>query len=296
VTAAFLAFSSAALATAGLLSLLESRTQRQPSRKRGRTHGARPAGRLLRFLAAAGAAIGPLRRARAPRDLRARIVAAGSPAGLGPRELMAAKGAAALAGAGAGMTFAPLMPGRLGVVLAVGAPAGGFLLPDLWLVRRARERAATVRRELPGLLDLLRVGVDAGLSLQAAIAAVGARAHGVLAAELRAVAAQLELGVPLSGALSELARRVPIPEVEALSSALERARRHGAPPGEALAAQARDARLARARRIQEDAAKAGPKIQLVVALLLVPSVLLLVAAALAAAMLGDGGGLALGGA
>ena len=38
--------------------------------------------------------------------------------------------------------------------------------------------------------------------------------------------------------------------------------------------------------MQEDAAKAGPKIQLVVALMLVPSVLLLVAAALAAALLG----------
>ena len=63
--------------------------------------------------------------------------------------------------------------------------------------------------------------------------------------------------------------------------ALERARRHGAPLADTLAAQARDAALALAARVQEDAARAGPKIQLVVALLLVPSVLLLVAAALA---------------
>ena len=47
----------------------------------------------------------------------------------------------------------------------------------------------------------------------------------------------------------------------------------------------------RRTRMQEEAAKASPKIQLVVALMLVPSVLLLVAAALAAPrLIGDGGG------
>ena len=72
-------------------------------------------------------------------------------------------------------------------------------------------------------------------------------------------------------------------------AALERAGRHGAPLGETLASQARGARLAHRREIEERAARAAPKIQLVVALLLVPSVLLLVAAALAAALIGGGG-------
>ena len=81
----------------------------------------------------------------------------------------------------------------------------------------------------------------------------------------------------------------PQPEVQALCAALDRARRHGAPLGRTLTAQARDARVALRRRVQEDAAKAGPKIQLVVALLLVPSVLLIVAAALVSALLESGG-------
>ena len=55
-----------------------------------------------------------------------------------------------------------------------------------------------------------------------------------------------------------------------------------------LAAQARAARFALARRDPRGRRAPGPKIQLVVALLLVPSVLLLVAAALASALL-DGG-------
>jgi tight adherence protein C len=102
------------------------------------------------------------------------------------------------------------------------------------------------------------------------------------------------LGVPLSESLAGLETRLPLPEVRALVAALDRAARHGAPLSDTLAAQARDARLGRRRQIEEEAARAGPKIQLVVALLLVPSVLLLVAAALAAALL-KGGGLAIGG-
>src|SRR3954454_24019751 len=102
------------------------------------------------------------------------------------------------------------------------------------------------------------------------------------------------LGVPIAESLAGLESRLPLPEVRALVAALDRAARHGAPLSDTLAAQARDARLAQRRQIEEEAARAGPNVQLVVPLLLVPSVLLLVAAALAAALL-DGGGLAIGG-
>jgi tight adherence protein C len=201
---------------------------------------------------------------------------------------MALKLGAAVVAALAGIPFGTVLPGRLGIAAIALAPAAGFMAPDLWLARRARERAEAIRRELPAMLDLLRVSVEAGLSLGAALGEVGERTRGPLAREWRAVGGECALGVPLSASLAALVRRAPLPEVEALSSALTRAARHGAPLAATLEAQARDARLARRRRIQEQAAKAAPKIQLVVALLLVPSVLLLVAAALAAALLGNG--------
>ena len=100
----------------------------------------------------------------------------------------------------------------------------------------------------------------------------------------------MRLGVPLGRALDGLAARLPQPEIRAFVAALHRARRHGAPLADTLAAQARAARFALARRIREDAARAAPKIQLLVALLLVPSVLLLVAAALVAALVGGEAG------
>ena len=266
-----LAFAAATLAALGL-------SQLSPIR--------RPAAggpRLLR------AVVSLTRGSRPPRDLELRIAAAGRPGGLGPRELMAAKLAGAVAGGGAGLVLAALAPGRLGLLVTVAAPAAGFLAPDVWLLRRAADRARAVRRELPAMLDLLRVTVDAGASLPAALAEVGSRAGGPLAGEWSAVAREVALGVPLSEALHAMAERLPQPEVAALCAALDRARRHGAPLGRTLTAQARDARVALRRRVQEDAAKAGPKIQLVVALLLVPSVLLMVAAALVSALLDSGG-------
>jgi tight adherence protein C len=244
--------------------------------------------RLLRLLIRAG---GGFRAAATggAQDLDARIAAAGRPGGLGPRELMAAKAAAAGAGALVAALLFAAAPGRLGLVLIVVGPAAGFLFPDLWLLRRARERSRQVRRELPALLDLLRLSIEAGRSLSTALGEVGDRSRGPLAGEWRTVGHEVNLGVPLDRALLGMVRRAPLPEVRALVAALDRARRHGAPLAETLAAQARDARFALARSAREDAARAGPKIQLVVALLLVPSVLLLVAAALVAALVSDGG-------
>jgi tight adherence protein C len=223
--------------------------------------------------------------ARAPASLGAKLAAAGLGGRASARDLMAAKLACAAVGAGAGAMLAASAPGRLGVVAMAGGPAAGFLAPDGWLARRARERAGGALAELPALLDLLRVSVEAGLSPGAALAEVGQRTGGPLAAEWRIVGREIALGVPLAAALAGMTARLPVPEVLALAGALERSGRHGAPLADTLASQARDARLARRRRIEEQAAKAGPKIQLVVALLLVPSVLLLVAAALAAALL-----------
>ncbi|MEA2419775.1 MAG: tight adherence protein [Thermoleophilaceae bacterium] len=259
---------------------------------------------LLRLLVWTGARVAPATAARdletglaaagrprglRLRDLEARLAAAGRPAGLRPRDLLTAKLAgAALAGV-VGVGLFATAPGRLAVALVLAAPVGGFLAPDLWLARRAAERARRIRRQLPALLDLLRVTVESGSSLAQALRDVGARTGGPLAVEWRAVGRQVALGVPLETALDGMTERAPLPEVRALVAALHRARHHGAPLADTLAAQARDARFALARQAREEAAKAGPKIQLVVALLLVPSVLLLVAAALLSALIGGGG-------
>jgi len=242
--------------------------------------------RVRRWDAAARIARAVARRVGAGRPpvggLAAKVDAAGLRLGAG--EVMLAKLAGAPVAALAVVGTAPLAPGRLGLALLVAAPAAGFFAPDLWLRRRTRTRARAIEAEQADVLDLLRVAVGAGLSPWRALAEVGRRHPGVLAGELGTAARRVALGVPADAALARLERRCPAAGTHALVAALRRADRLGAPPARALAALAEDARARQARRAAEHAARAAPKIQLVVALLLVPSVLLLVAAALVPAL------------
>ena len=215
--------------------------------------------------------------------LAARMEAAGRPLGLDVADLTAVKGGCSVVALLAGAPLAAALPGRLPVVAALGLPLAGFVAPDALLARRAARRRREMEAELPDLLDLLRVAIEAGLPAGRALREVGSRHGGVLAREWRTAACEVGLGVPRDEALRRLVRRCPPPAVATLAAALRRAERHGSPLGGTLAAQAAEARAERARRIRERAAKAAPKIQLVVALLLVPSVLLLVAAALVGA-------------
>jgi tight adherence protein C len=237
---------------------------------------------------AAGRLPAPLVRAarrRAPAGLAVRIEAAGVRAGSG--EVMAVKAAAVPAALLGALILAPLAPGRLGIALVIGAPALGYAAPDLWLKARARARARTIETEQADVLDLLRVAVGAGLGPWRAVGEVGRRHPGMLAGELGAAGRQVALGVPAAAALDRLERRCPAAGIPALAGALRRADRLGAPPARALAALAAEARARQARRASEHAARAAPKIQLIVALLLVPSVLLLIAAALVPALGGQ---------
>jgi tight adherence protein C len=220
----------------------------------------------------------------APASLADRLDAAGRPLDLSVADVMAIKGGGALVALVGGAPVAAALPGRLPLVTAVVLPAAGFLGPDALLARHARRRGRAMADELPDLLDLLRVAVQAGLPLGRAFADVGARHAGMLAAEWRRAAAELALGVPRDLVLAALVRRCPAAGMAGLVAAIDRAQRHGAPLADTLDAQARQARAERARRIRDRAARAAPKIQLVIALLLVPSILLLVAAALVASL------------
>jgi len=268
--------SGAALVTGAAVALaLVALAELMP--RRGHRAGRRAA--ALALLARLGRRVGA---PPAPRDLDARLAAAGRPLGLRPSDVMAAKGGGAALGLALALPLGPLLPGRLGLLAPFVLPLAAFLAPDAWLRRRARRRGAAMALELPDLLDLLRVALGAGLSLERALAEVARRDSGLLAREWRTAAVEIELGVPREQALAGIAARCPCEGIVPLVRALQRGARHGTPLAEALAAQAAEARAAHARRLAERAAKAAPQIQLVVALLLVPSVLLLVAAALLA--------------
>lgn len=181
----------------------------------------------------------------------------------------------------------PVVPGRLSVVVALGLPAAGFVTPEALLERAARRRRARILAALPEALDLMAVGTGAGRSPSTVLGEISRDARGPLAAELAIAAAEVECGVPQREAVAALRERNATggglgAGLGALSSAIERSRRFGSPLADQLHDQAMSLRREARRRIEERAARAAPKIQLVVALVLVPSVLLMMLAALLA--------------
>lgn len=268
------------LLAAGLIDLAATIAERRaaaPTRTTTSVGGGRHAAHAIAILARLGSRLGV---PAPPGDLSSRLAAAGLGLSVRTADAMAVKGGA---GAAAALAAAPVLatfPLRLTVVALAAVATAGFLAPDLWLARRARRRAACAALELADVLDLLRVAIAAGLPVGRALSEVGRRRGGLVAAEFRTVAERLALGVPRAAALAALQRSLPLPAIGLLTAAIARADRHGAPLAPALIALARDARADRARALHEQAARAAPRIQLAVALLLVPAVLLIVAAGL----------------
>lgn len=213
--------------------------------------------------------------------LSARIARAGLADRIAVASLLVAKAGGALAGALWALVLAPAAPSRLAWIIAAALPAAGFLGPDAWLERRARRRLRALRAGLPDALDLLAVGTAAGRSPLAGLTELGS-GEGPLARELAMLSAESSCGLAQSEALDSLRRRAPVREVAAMCGVIERSRRYGSPLSDQLREQATALRGIQRRQIEEQAARAAPKIQLAVALLLVPSVLLMIAAGLLA--------------
>ena len=198
------------------------------------------------------------------------------------RSVLLPKVAGAAAGALAFAMIAPVAPGRLAPLLAMGLVAAGFLAPDAFAERAARQHRARLVEALPDALDLLAVGAAAGRAPAALFGEIAGATEGSLARELAITLAEIDTGLSVAAALERLRDRTGAAELGALAAALDRSRRYGSPLADQLHAQAATLRREERRRVEERAARAAPKIQLVVALVLVPSALLTIAAALVA--------------
>ncbi len=215
-------------------------------------------------------------------DLPERLRRSGLEARLPMPALLLAKGAGLCLGAILALGAAPAAPGRIGIAVALGLPAAGFFVPDALLEREARRRRRRLVAALPDALDLLAVSVASGRGPGEGLAQIARAGEGPLAEEMRIAVAELSCGSPLSATLAALRARVPGSELATLVASIERSRRFGSPLADQLRRQATSLRREGRRAVEERAARAAPKIQLVVALVLVPSVMLMIAAGLIA--------------
>ena len=170
----------------------------------------------------------------------------------------------------------------------------GRLAPDRAIGRRARARRAAIVDALPDLLDLMVICVEAGMALDPALALAADRLGGPLGDEVRTTLEDQALGTPRREAYRGLAARTASEDVGRLVASLLQAEELGTPLATALAGQAEALRAARRQRARDRAARAAPRIQLVVALVMVPGAMLLVLGVMVVEMAAQVG-LAIGG-
>jgi tight adherence protein C len=142
---------------------------------------------------------------------------------------------------------------------AIPAAVLGWIAPSMRAARAEKRRLAAIAADLPDTVDLLVLGVGAGLTVHLALVAVGRRASGPLAAELRRVTEEVALGRRLGDALDDVPTRAG-EAVRPLVTALTAADRYGAPLGTSLERLAGEVRRDRRRQAEEAARRVPVKL------------------------------------
>ena len=193
--------------------------------------------------------------------LAKRLTAAGGLWGLTADGLVAAQVVLAAAGAVLGLSMTGLLglAGTQAVFLTVVLAIAGFMFPLSVLNTRLRKRKLEISEALPNALDLLTIGIEAGLTFDAAIQQVTIRYKNALTTEFRIMLGELNLGRTRDQALASVAERADVDDLRPFVQAVIQSTETGGSLGQILRVQAGEARRLRRQRAQERGAKAPIK-------------------------------------
>ncbi|MRX06801.1 type II secretion system F family protein [Pseudoduganella sp. FT25W] len=139
----------------------------------------------------------------------------------------------------------------------------GYYLPNAVLSHMAAVRCREIFENFPDALDLLTVCVEAGLSLERALAKVAGEIHiksMALAQELQLVLMEMRAGFTKERALRNLALRSGVEDVDTLVAMLIQSERFGTSMGDSLRIHSDNLRSKRSVLAEEAAAKIALKL------------------------------------
>jgi tight adherence protein C len=144
----------------------------------------------------------------------------------------------------------------------------------MFVRRRAESRLYRIDYDMPELIDLLVVTVEAGLSLTAALQLASRRMSGPLGEELRIAIQEQSMGLPLLQALQNMLGRCPTPAMRSFVTAMIQGERLGVSVGQILRSLALEMRKRRRAAAEEQAQKAPLKMLFPLVFMIFPAMFL----------------------
>ncbi|MBI2909620.1 MAG: type II secretion system F family protein [Chloroflexi bacterium] len=148
---------------------------------------------------------------------------------------------------------------------------GAYMLPTLWLKSKISGRKKRIEKDLPDTLDLVTICVEAGLTLEAALARVVSRTKGPLADEFRRALQEVSIGKARSKALRDISLRTGVADLQSIIAALVQSEEIGSSIASVLRVQADAMRIKRRQRAQEQAHQAPVKMLFPLVLFILPA-------------------------
>lgn len=149
-----------------------------------------------------------------------------------------------------------------------------------WLILTIKARRSQIENALPDFLDVLSVTVAAGIPFRAALQRVAEQHSGPLAEEMLTTLREMQLGISRRESLENLRDRVNADSVSAFVTSLLQSEELGSPIEDSLRQIAAEVRREHAQQVRRQAAKAQPKVSLVVTTFIVPGAIVLIVGAM----------------
>ena len=203
----------------------------------------------------------PAIRASKRESIGRRLDLAGRPGGLTVQRFVGYKASGAVLFGGPLLLLALAGGSPLLALLGIGF---GWFAPDIWISRAGRLRQERIERELPDFLDILAVTVRAGLGYRLSLARVSESLGGPVGEEMLVALRQMELGASRRAAFEALRDRNASEQLSSFVAAQLQAEELGVPLSEALNDIAGDMRRAAFQAARRRAARAAPRVSLVV--------------------------------
>ncbi len=203
-----------------------------------------------------------------------RLAAAGGFGGLSAGQFLVLTGffAVMLAVLSAAAADAARVAANKTVGVAISALAVGLVLPFFLLNGKAKSRKASMQRDLPDVLDILTVSVEAGLGFDGALVKLSEKMRGALVDEFSRLLQEIRVGVPRRDALHAMAVRCDVPDVSLFTTSLIQADQLGVSIGSVLRVQSAAVREKRRQRAQEKAMKAPIKMLIPLVMFIFPAI------------------------